>query len=237
MEEKTRAEQMAELQESLKAVQDSAKAIQDALKRLKIEERVEKKTAREQPKGKATVALTQEQYREIIETMRTGFTGFRPNDRIATALVLEANFGVRISDIVLLQMDRIIRDGDRWRLNAVEKKTGRPRTFTVPAELYMYIEHYCLKNNIRPDEEIFPITTRSVQRQLKKVCDWLGYKERISTHSFRKYYATRMYLQNGKDIVLVQTLLQHASPETTQKYIGIRPEAVENAISNGLDLI
>ncbi len=47
-----------------------------------------------------TTALTTEQYEEIITTMKTGFTGCRPNERVATALVLEGNLGLRISDIL-----------------------------------------------------------------------------------------------------------------------------------------
>ena len=39
--------------------------------------------------NKKTKALTTEQYKEIVQTMREGFTGFHPNERIATALVLE----------------------------------------------------------------------------------------------------------------------------------------------------
>lgn len=221
MEEKTRAERMAKLQAEMD--------------RLKAEERIEKKVTREQPKGNATRALTDEQYNEIIDAMRSGFTGFRPNNQIATALVLEANLGLRISDIVQLKLSSIVQDGDRRRLDIVEQKTGKKRTFTVPQQIYMYIENYCLKNGIGPDERIFPVTARSVQRQLKKVCDWLGY-DHISTHSFRKYYATNIYKNNGYNVVLVQKLLQHASPETTQKYIGIQSEELENAINGNLNL-
>ena len=50
--------------------------------------------------NKKTKALTTEQYKEIIQTMKEGFCGCRPNERIATALVLEGNLGLRISDIV-----------------------------------------------------------------------------------------------------------------------------------------
>ena len=32
--------------------------------------------------NKRTKALTEEQYNEIIDTMKTGFTGCRPNNRI-----------------------------------------------------------------------------------------------------------------------------------------------------------
>ena len=59
--------------------------------------------------NKKTTALTTEQYREIITTMKEGGIGFRPNERIATALVLEGNLGIRISDIV--------SDGGRYRLS------------------------------------------------------------------------------------------------------------------------
>ena len=53
--------------------------------------------------NKKTLALTEEQYKEIIDTIRTGFLSSRPNQRIATALVLEANLGLRISDILQLR--------------------------------------------------------------------------------------------------------------------------------------
>ena len=53
--------------------------------------------------NKKTVTLTEEQYNDIINTMRTGFTGFRPNQRVATAWVIEANLGIRISDVLKLK--------------------------------------------------------------------------------------------------------------------------------------
>ena len=186
--------------------------------------------------NKKTKALTTEQYKEIIQTMREGFSGCRPNKRIATALVLEGNLGLRVSDILKLRLCDIVRDGDRYRLEIVEQKTGKCRVFTVPLVLYQYIENYCLRNGIGRVEIIFPITERMVQKQLKIVCDYLGY-EGISTHSFRKWYATEIYKANGFDIVLVQRLLQHSSTATTQRYIGIEPQRIENAIQNHANLI
>ena len=94
--------------------------------------------------NRKTIALTAEQYREIISTMKQGFTGCRPNDRAATALMLEANLGLRISDIVNLHLSDIIKDGERYRLSIIEQKTGKARTFTVPIALYQFIRCYCL---------------------------------------------------------------------------------------------
>lgn len=185
--------------------------------------------------NKTTIALEEDQYHDIINTMREGFPGCRPNNRIATALVLEANLGIRISDILHLKLNDIIRDGSRYRLDIKEIKTGKKRTFTVPLDVYSYIQGYCIENDIRPDERIFPITERAVQKQLKIVCDWLGY-EGISTHSFRKFFATEIYVNNDFNIILVQKLLQHSTPAVTQKYINISPKQIEAALSKHIKL-
>lgn len=186
--------------------------------------------------NKKTKALTTEQYKEIITTMKRGGCGFRGNERIATALVLEGNLGLRISDILKLRPCDIVSDGDRYRLEIVEQKTSKKRVFTVPLVLKQYIDNYCLRNNIAPNERVFDLTERAVQKQLKLVCDYLGY-EGISTHSFRKWYATEIYTANGCDIALVQRLLQHSSANTTQRYIGIEPQRIEEAILNHSQLL
>ena len=186
--------------------------------------------------NKKTKALTTEQYKEIIQTMKEGFCGCRPNERVATALVLEGNLGLRISDIVKLRLCDIVLDGDRYRLEIVEQKTGKSRVFTVPLVIQQYIENYCLRNGLRRDERIFPLTERAIQKQLKIVCEYLGF-EGISTHSFRKWYATEIYKNSGYDIALVQRLLQHSSAATTQRYIGMEPQRIEAAIQGHTTLL
>lgn len=186
--------------------------------------------------NKRTVALSSEQYREIIETMNQGFSGMRPNPRVSTALVIEANLGLRICDILKLRLCDIVRDGDRYRLEIVEQKTGKRRNFTVPFLIYQYIENYCLRNQIGKNERIFPISSRTVQSILKMTCDYLGY-ENISTHSFRKFYATEIYKNNNCNIVLVQHLLQHSSASVTQRYIGLQPKEIEDAILGHMQLL
>ena len=186
--------------------------------------------------NKRTIAITQEQYIKIIKTIREGFLSSRPNNRIAMALILEANIGIRISDILQLRLNNFIKDGNRYRLDIVEQKTQKKRTFTVPNELMQYIRQYCIDNNIKSNEIIFTLTERAIQKHLKLACDYLGY-EGISTHSFRKFFATNIYINNDYNIILVQELLQHSSPVTTQKYIGIGTKQLESAIKNNLNLL
>ena len=175
-------------------------------------------------------ALTTEQYRAIISAMHNGIGTIRPNERCAAALTAEANLGMRIGDILKLKLSDIVRDGRRYRLNVVEEKTGKRRTFTVPDEIYQFFCDYAKQRGIGQDDLLFPITDRAIRKHLQAVCEALGYED-IGTHSFRKWYATDIYESNGHDIVLVQQLLQHSSPMITQRYIGISSEKIEKAIA------
>lgn len=186
--------------------------------------------------NKETVALTVEQYEEIIKTMRTGGAGFRPNERIAAILVLEANLGMRISDVLAMKQTSIVKDGERYRLNITEIKTKKRRTFTVPVDIVYFIRNYCNENHIGLDDYIFPTTERNVQIYLAKVCDYLGY-ENIGTHSFRKFFATDILVKNNYNFLLVQKLLQHTSVTTTQRYIGITSKEMEDALNSHTHLL
>ena len=190
--------------------------------------------------NKKTRTLTKEEYKIIIETLKSNFEYegkvFRTNDRIATALVLQANLGLRIGDILKLRLNDIIKDGNRYRLNIKEEKTDKERVFTVPTEVYNYIKMYCLENNIRPSAKIIDITERAIQKQLKIVCDYLGI-EGISTHSFRKYFATQIYINSNYNIALVKELLQHSNTSITQRYIGIGSQEIEKALSDHICLM
>ena len=182
------------------------------------------------------VALTNEQYHSIISTLQAGGNGFRKNPRIAAALMVEANLGLRIGDVLRFRLCDILHDGGRYRLNITEEKTGKRRTFTVPAAVYDFLTDYAAEHGIPADGVLFPITERAVQKHLKAVCSALGYSN-ISTHSFRKWYATEIYRASGNDLLLVQALLQHSSPTITRRYIGISDERLEAAINNHVCII
>ena len=190
--------------------------------------------------NKRTIALTDQQYIDIITAIKSGFCysgrEYKPNERIATALTLEANLGMRISDILQLHFCDIIKDGDRYRLNISEIKTGKERVFTVPEEIRSYIDEYRTRNHMTEQQRLFDLSERQIQKHLKAACEYLGL-DGVSTHSFRKYFATQIYINNGYNIELVRQLLQHSSSAVTQRYIGIQQKQVENALQNHVILI
>ena len=189
--------------------------------------------------NKRTRAIDEETYKRIISTMQKGFEYqgviHKKNEKISTVLQLEYNLGLRIGDILNLTMDNFMKDGSRYRLDIHEQKTGKYRNFTVPVEIYNFIRDYAYENNINPKARLFPITERAVLKHLKVTCDYLEL-EGIGTHSFRKAFATNMYVNNHYNIELVRVLLQHSSVTVTQRYIGIGSRELETAIEKNINL-
>lgn len=186
--------------------------------------------------NKKSVALTEEEYEEAIDLLRKGFVldghVIKGNERIATIEVLQATLGLRLGDVLRLSLDSFVKDGDRYRLDIVEQKTGKERNFTVPMEVYSFIQNYAINNGIGKKAKLFDVGARQVQRHVGKVFTKMGLDTRChSTHAFRKLFATQVYKNNNYDIVLVQHLLQHSSAVTTQLYIGIGNKTVEKALA------
>ena len=189
--------------------------------------------------NKRTRAIDDDTYKLIISTIQNGFEdaeiNHKPNERIATVLQLEYNLGLRVGDILNLTMDSFVKDGSRYRLDIHEQKTGKYRGFTVPVEIYNYIRDYAYEHNINPKARLFPVTERAVLKHLKLVCEYLDI-EGIGSHSFRKAFATNVYVNNHYNIELVRVLLQHSSVTVTQRYIGIGSKELEDAIEKNINL-
>ena len=188
-----------------------------------------------------TRIITDREYNAIITTIKTGFVGIdgvtrEPNIPIATALVLEANLGIRINDVLHLTLSNIIKDGDHWRLDIAEAKTGKNRTYIVPQAIYNYITDYCHDTGICPQRHIFQFGERQVQKHLKAACDYLGL-ENVSTHSFRKYVGNSIYEASDHDIELVRDFYQHSSVAVTQRYLKRSSTQLEKAIAKHVKLL
>lgn len=180
-----------------------------------------------------TKAATDEQMRMIVNTLRSGYDDgkrkHRPDNRTAAILVLESNLGCRIGDILNLTPNSIIKDGDGHRLDIIEEKTGKKRTFRVPEAVVQFLNEYCDDNGIS-EGRIFDFTERAITTAIHNCCEYLGY-DKIASHSFRKRSACRLYEQSGYDIQLVSQFLQHSSIEITQRYIMRSSKQMEEAIS------
>lgn len=190
--------------------------------------------------NKKTRALTYDEFAQIIQTIQRGYITadgkkIKPNIRVSVALTLQANLGLRIGDIINLKLSDIVKDGNRYRLDITEQKTGKKREFTVPNEIYTYLQSYALENSIRPNQKLFPITVRQVQKHLQITTAYLNL-ENVGTHSFRKFFAVSVYNNNNYNVELVRTLLNHSNVTVTQRYLSIENRLVELALQNHIVL-
>ena len=87
------------------------------------------------------------------------------------------------------------------------------------------------------DKNIVQVSIRQIQQHLKYIVEYLEYSPNISTHSFRKFYASSIYDENNHDIELVRELLQHSSTATTRRYIKRSSAQLEDAIQKHIHLM
>lgn len=179
-----------------------------------------------------TRPLEIEEYKNIMELLNNGFKYtlegkekvFRPNTQIALILSLQANMGLRIGDILSLKLSSF--KGNRLQIR--EDKTDKLQYREINPAITNMVMEYALENNIKKNDDLFKITPRAVQKQLKIICDYLAL-ENVSTHSFRKMYATIQYEANNNNIELVKELLNHSSIATTQRYIRVSQKEINKA--------
>ncbi|HBG3822395.1 tyrosine-type recombinase/integrase [Clostridioides difficile] len=180
-----------------------------------------------------TRPLEVEEYNQILKLLDTGFTYtdadgkekiFRPNIKVKLALILEANLGLRISDILRLQVKNFKND----KLEITEKKTDKLQYRDINSAITNLIKDYAILNNLSPNDFLIDIGERAIQKQLKIMCNFLNIQN-ISTHSFRKMYATQQFKKNNNNLYLVKELLNHTSIATTQRYIRVSQKDIDKA--------
>lgn len=186
---------------------------------------------------KAARPLEKEEYDKIMELCKNGFKyddngkirTFRPNEQLAMTFLLQANLGLRISDVLKLTPSTLKND----KLEIIEKKTGKLQYRDINKNLKGIIYEYALEHNIKPDEYIIKLKRRGVHKQLSIITDYLKLTN-ISSHSFRKLYSMTVYNATDGDIELLKELLNHSSIATTQKYIR-RTQQEINKVSSSID--
>lgn len=187
-----------------------------------------------------TLAVNADSYNRIIETIKDGYTGrdgivHRPAPHMACCLVVQANLGCRIGDILHLTLSSLVHDGNHYRLDITEQKTGKSRRHQVPEEVYNYIKSYCNENQINPERRIFQFSERAVQKTLKAATEYLDIPQ-TSTHSFRKFAGQQIYEHSGHDIELTREFYQHSSLTVTQAYLACNSDRLTKAINSSINL-
>ena len=95
----------------------------------------------------------------------------------------------------------------------------------ITIKLELDLKKLCLEKE--PKDRVFGLAPQNLGL---KINDWAKKSEvPIHTHSFRHYFATRL-LEKGANIRVVQELLGHSSLNTTQVYLSVTANHLEEAI-------
>jgi integrase len=156
------------------------------------------------------------------------------NIRDYLLFVLGINSGLRISDLLKLQVEEVYNQD---RISIREQKTGKRKDFPLSDTCKKAIQDY-VKATGRQSGSLFasrkgggPISRVHAYRILNEGAARVGIKEAIGTHSLRKSFAYHAY-QSGVDITRIQKLLNHSAPSVTLAYIGITRQELDNVYFN-----
>lgn len=137
------------------------------------------------------------------------------------------NSGLRISDILALNVGDV--RGKEY-IEIRELKTGKWKVFPINDKLKQEIEEF---TKGMPEEQPLFYTQkgRRMERSraykiLNKAARAVGITRRIGTHTLRKTFGYHCY-QKYDDVVLLQKIFNHSSPQITLRYIGIEQEDID----------
>ena len=147
--------------------------------------------------------------------------------RNRTMLELMYSSGLRVSELITLQVDQISRDTQCTRLTG---KGNKERLVPFGQEAAHWLDRYFnearSKLLIKPNNFLFlsrrgtALTRQMFWVIVKDTATQAGIKKTISPHALRHSFATHL-VDHGADLRSVQLLMGHSNISTTQVYIQV----------------
>ena len=156
-------------------------------------------------------------------------------ERDRTMLMVLLNSGIRLSELVGLDLGDVRLDEKRLLLRRVKGGAPQPRFLNtrLRAELRGYLRR---RRKVLADTEALylssrgrRISNRQVQERMRLWLAWAGLGGKITVHGLRHTFATLLYGRT-KNLLLVARALGHARVTTTQVYAHIADAELEEAL-------
>ena len=167
---------------------------------------------------------------EHLHKLEKYFEKKSPRDLLL--LTLGVNSGLRISDIVALNVGDV---KNKNYIQIIEKKTGKFKKFPINAKLKPLLEEF-IKGRTSEEPLFLSHWGHRLDRVtayyiIRKACEKAKLQEKIGTHSMRKSFGYHHY-QQFKDVVILQKIFNHSSPQITLRYIGIEQDEIDYSYNN-----
>lgn len=131
--------------------------------------------------------------------------------------------GLRVSELTNLKIKDL---NFEEKIGQVRQAKGKKdRIFNIPSFLEEDLQEQVEKQERLKQEFLFTgpkgqLSTRNIQKIVKKAAQRAGLPDEVHTHTLRHSFATHL-LENGIDIRKIQELLGHSSISTTEIYTHI----------------
>lgn len=160
-----------------------------------------------------------------------------------TLFVLGITTGYRAGDLVNLQVrdikealkykEFVIQEGKKFNNKRVKDRNRKARRVELIPSVARILKDYI--KDMKDYEYVFksrkglnkPIGVQAVSNALKEAGEYFGIYN-ITAHSMRKTYAYKIWIESGKDVLVVKELLGHSSTEETKLYLGLDKEEYHN---------
>lgn len=157
---------------------------------------------------------------------------YRKNTKIGTVefytmsmFIFSCLTGLRISDILTLRWQHIIRSDELWIIKKilVKKVGGKNVLLDVPISKYaLIIIDWCVEdyNDMeKPENLVFPkIDRNTINSTLREFAEKAGIEKHLTFHASRRTCATN-FMINGMDRLALMKYMGHTSFNTTLKYV------------------
>ena len=180
-------------------------------------------------------ALTHQQVKMLFDSIdRSNFLGIR--DYAVYALMY--GLGLRVGEVYQLKLEDI--NSENKTLTVLGKGNRRRELYLNPEMLQVLSEWLAVRHNFKNSElttALFiskkgnPLAIRTIEDNMKKLLNRLGLQLhfRVTPHTLRHTFASHLN-DNGEDVLVIQSLLGHASPRSTRIYIHPSQQRIREAL-------
>lgn len=156
-----------------------------------------------------------------------------PNLKHRTVIMTAYGCGLRLAEALALRPEHV--DAQRMVIRVENGKGRRDRYVMLPRRLLGTLRKYV--RVYRPTKWLFegqaegrPLSPKTIQTVFHRARRRAGIAKAVGFHSLRHSFATQL-LEDGVSLRVIQALLGHASPASTQIYTRLARTYLEDATS------
>ena len=168
------------------------------------------------------------------------------NKRDRLLFLIGVNNGLRVGDLLKLQVKDVahMKVGDT--LTIKESKTGKANILVVNKTVYKAIREYLTEAgepqgylSQRPNGFLFaskktkkPLKVNSVNKLVKSWCRAINLRGNYGAHTLRKTWGYLQRTRHGVGFEIIAKRYNHSNPAVTMRYLGIEDKEVHNTLMN-----